>query len=91
MNNYSSGNPYLDMLIGGLGKRESSMNYSAVGPATKSGDRAYGYSQVMGSNIGPWTQEVLGQRLTPDQYLNSPEAQHAVTSAKLRVLPKQIR
>lgn len=80
---YSSGNPTLDALIGGLGRRESSMNFGAVGPATRKGDHAYGFSQVMGANIGPWTQEVLGVRMSPQQYLNNPEAQFAVTSAKL--------
>lgn len=80
---FSSGNPTLDMLMGGLGNRESGMNFRAVGPATRNGDHAYGFSQVMGSNIGPWTQEVLGVRMSPQQYLNNPEAQYAVTSAKL--------
>ena len=82
-NRYSSGNPTLDMLMGGLGRRESSMNFRAVGPATRNGDHAYGFSQVMGSNIGPWTQEVLGVRMSPQQYLNDTDAQLAVTSAKL--------
>lgn len=80
---YSSGNPTLDMLIGGMGNRESGMNFKAVGPATRNGDHAYGFSQVLRSNIGPWTQEVLGVRMSPQQYLNNPEAQFAVTSAKL--------
>lgn len=80
---YSSGNPTLDMLMGGMGNRESGMNFRAIGPVTRNGDRAYGFSQVMGSNVGPWTQEVLGVRMSPQQYLNNPEAQYAVTSAKL--------
>ena len=80
---YSSGNPYLDMLIGKMGNRESNMNYGAVGPVTKKGNRAYGFSQVMDFNVGPWTKQYYGQELTPDQYLQNPEAQFAVTSGRL--------
>lgn len=52
--------------------------YSALGPLTKSGDRAYGKYQVMGNNIGPWSQEALGRTLTPQQFLNDPDAQEEV-------------
>lgn len=61
---------------------ESGGNYGALGPVTKSGDRAYGAYQVMGNNVGPWTQEVLGRSLTPDQFLNDRAAQDAVFKAK---------
>lgn len=53
-------------------------DYSAVGPLTKKGNRAYGRYQVMDFNIGPWTEKYLGQRLTPQQFLSSPEAQDKV-------------
>lgn len=56
--------------------------YKAKGPVVKSGDRAYGKHQVMGANIGPWTKEILGQEMTPDEFLNSPEAQEAVFAGK---------
>lgn len=56
--------------------------YTAQGPVVKSGDRAYGKYQVMGSNIGPWTREILGQEMTPAQFLTSPEAQEKVFAAK---------
>lgn len=45
-------------------------DYAAVGPVTRSGDRAYGRYQVMGNNIGPWTEQVLGRRLTKDEFMN---------------------
>lgn len=61
---------------------ESGGNYGILGPATKGGDRAYGKYQVMGSNIGPWTQEILGTKLTPQQFLQSPEVQDAVFHGK---------
>lgn len=53
-------------------------NYSALGPITKNGDRAYGRYQVMGANIPSWTMGALGQRLSPQQFLGSPSAQDAV-------------
>jgi hypothetical protein len=61
---------------------ESGGRYGLLGPVTRSGDRAYGRYQVMGNNIGPWTREVLGQSLTPAQFLANPQAQDAVFNAK---------
>lgn len=61
---------------------ESGGRYDLVGPpANASGDRAYGKYQVMGSNVGPWTEQVLGQRMTSEQFLASPQAQDAVFDA----------
>ena len=57
---------------------QGSGGYSAVGPQTAKGDRAYGKYQVMDFNIPTWTQKHLGQKLTPEQFLASPEAQDAV-------------
>jgi hypothetical protein len=76
-------NPTLDMLLRGIGTTESGNNYNAIGPRTKKGNRAYGYSQVMDTNIPSWTQQYYGQQLTPEQYLNTPDAQVAVTQGKL--------
>lgn len=53
-------------------------NYSALGPITKNGDRAYGAYQVMGNNIPSWTQKYYGQSLTPQQFLGNRTAQDAV-------------
>lgn len=53
-------------------------DYSAIGPRTRSGDRAYGRYQVMGANIPAWTQVALGSELTPQQFLANPAAQDAV-------------
>lgn len=61
---------------------ESGGNYGITGPVTKSGDRAYGKYQVMGANIPSWTREALGQSLTPQQFLASPEAQDKVFDHK---------
>lgn len=62
----------------GIASTESSNNYKAIGPATSSGDKAYGKYQVMGVNIPSWTKEALGYSMTPSQFLNSPDAQEKV-------------
>ncbi|WPE22508.1 phage tail length tape measure family protein [Shinella zoogloeoides] len=53
-------------------------NYSALGPVTRTGDRAYGAYQVMGANIPSWTKSALGTSLTPNEFLGSKSAQDAV-------------
>ena len=53
-------------------------DYSAIGPVTKSGDRAYGRYQVMGNNIPEWTKAALGKSMTPEQFLADQSAQNAV-------------
>ncbi len=57
---------------------ESGGNYGALGPITRSGDRAYGAYQMMGNNIGPWSEAALGQRLSPQQFLGDKSAQDAI-------------
>ena len=57
---------------------ESSGNYSALGPITKTGDRAYGAYGIMGANIPDWTKGALGSSMTPSQFLSSQSAQDAV-------------
>jgi hypothetical protein len=52
--------------------------YAALGPVTKKGDRAYGKYQVMGANIPSWTEEALGQKMTPEEYLANKDAQEKV-------------
>jgi len=57
--------------------------YSALGPVNeKTGDRPYGYSQIMGANIPRWSEKYLGKRMSPDEYLAGGEAvQTALTEA----------
>lgn len=61
---------------------KGSGDYAALGPVTKTGDRAYGKYQVMGANIGPWTKEAVGREMTPDEFLKNKEAQDAVFNTK---------
>jgi hypothetical protein len=57
---------------------ESGGKYDALGPVTKTGDRAHGKYQVMGANIGPWSQEALGRKLTSQEFMADPKAQDAI-------------
>jgi len=62
--------------------KESGNKYDIVGKPIPSGayagDRAYGAYQVMGKNVGPWTEEALGRRMTPEEFLEDRDAQDAV-------------
>lgn len=68
----------------GIQQIESGGNYNAVGPATRSGDRAYGKYQIMGSNIAPWGKQYLGRNISITQYRNSPKLQEELAQAVLR-------
>lgn len=61
---------------------ESGGKYDALGPVTKTGDRAYGKYQVMGANVGPWTAQALGKAMTPEQFAADPAAQDKVFQQK---------
>lgn len=71
------GDVNIDPYLGALSKIESSGRYDAIGPTTKSGDRAYGKYQIMGANVPSWTEEALGRKMTPEEFLADKEAQEA--------------
>jgi hypothetical protein len=56
--------------------------YRAVGPATGSGDRALGRYQVMASNVRPWSKEILGREVTPQEFVANPQLQDAIFQGK---------
>jgi uncharacterized protein (TIGR02594 family) len=57
-------------------------DYSAMGPTTKAGDRAYGRYQVMGRNVGPWAEQYLKKAgVTADQFLKDPALQDQLFDA----------
>jgi hypothetical protein len=68
----------LDRAANAITSIESGGRYDALGPVTKSGDRAFGRYQVMGENIPSWTEQYAGRRMTPQEFLASQEAQDAV-------------
>lgn len=57
--------------------------YAVISKPSANGDRAYGKYQVMGNNIPAWTKEVLGTSMTPQEFMNNPQAQEAVAKAKM--------
>lgn len=57
---------------------ESGGNYSALGPITRNGDRAYGRYQMMGNNIGPWSQAALGRPIGTAEFLANPALQDQI-------------
>ncbi|HWJ72914.1 MAG TPA: hypothetical protein VNX29_07095 [Kaistia sp.] len=52
--------------------------YSALGAIQPDGDRAYGAYQVMGKNIGPWSEKWLGRTLSTQQFLDQPDDQDRI-------------
>lgn len=69
-----------------IGGFESGNDYGAVNKQTG----AAGKYQVIPANIGPWTKQFYGQELTPQQFLQNPQAQEAVFQGKFvgEYLPK---
>jgi hypothetical protein len=68
---------------------ESGGRSDALGPATRTGDRAHGLYQIMGANIPTWTEEALGRRMTPEEFRNDPEAQEATAKHRMGLYLKQ--
>lgn len=44
---------------------------------------ALGLAQIMPANLSAWSQDILGYRLTPDEFLNNPELQLKIIEHKL--------
>lgn len=65
---------------------ESKHPYSLISKASKNGDRAYGAHQIMGSNIGPWSKEALGRRISKEEFLSNPDIQDQVAKHQVTKL-----
>jgi hypothetical protein len=61
---------------------ESGGNYREIGPHTGSMGRALGKYQVMSANVGPWSKEVLGREVTPQEFISDPKLQDAIFEGK---------
>lgn len=72
----------LQKSMAAIGQIESNNNYQAIGPTVK-GDNALGKYQIMASQVGPWSKEVLGQSITPQQFLQNPQIQDTIAKAKM--------
>lgn len=57
-------------------------DYAAIGPSHPKLGRALGRYQIMEANIGPWSQEVLGRTVTPDEFMANPQLQDAIFDGK---------
>jgi hypothetical protein len=44
---------------------------------------ALGLAQIMPANLSAWSQDILGYRLTPDEFLNNPKLQMKIIEHKL--------
>lgn len=82
--------PIAPTVRGGLG--ELGKLYGAIVQQESGGDPsqinlhsgALGKGQILPENVGPWSQQCLGRRLTPAQLLSDPEAQQKVINCKLK-------
>jgi hypothetical protein len=73
-----------DKTVGQIAKIETGwlpadQRYSTPGPL-RNGDRAYGFSQVMGKNVPGWSEEYYGSRMVGPQYQKDPYAQTVTTN-----------
>ena len=59
--------------------QESSADFQSLNPHSG----ALGLAQIMPANLSEWSQDILGYRLTPNQFLNSPELQLKIIQHKL--------
>jgi hypothetical protein len=83
-----TGNPAYREAIAAI-ESKGSGGYAAVGPVTSSGDRAYGRYQIMGNNIGPWSEAALGKRLSIQEFMASQSAQDAIFDHRFGSYVKQ--
>jgi hypothetical protein len=60
--------------------KESGGNYRA----RNADSGALGKYQIMPGNIGPWSQDILGRRISPQQFYSSPRLQEQIAQGMLR-------
>jgi hypothetical protein len=74
-------------------RQESGGNYgnvtTTINPRTGQPQSAIGKYGIMDFNVGPWTQEILGHAMTPEQFKNDPTAQDTVYRTKMAQYEKQ--
>lgn len=79
----------LQGLLGAIAGQESG---GFTNPAiTNDSSGALGIGQVMPANIGPWTEEHLGRRMTPTEFAADPEAQVQVMQGQISKYVEQFR
>lgn len=66
----------LNTALDALSNMESGGSYGSVNDSSG----ALGKYQVMPANVGPWSEQVLGRALTPEEFLADPAAQERIVS-----------
>lgn len=74
-----SGSYGFDDFFAAIAQQESGGDYSAVNSRTG----ASGKFQIMPGNIGPWSQQYLGRRISVDEFRRSPQLQDQLARAVL--------
>lgn len=70
--------PSIDAYLRAIKAKESTNNYSVLGPTHPKYGRALGAYQVMESNLPSWSQAAVGRQVTPDEFLKNPEIQDQI-------------
>lgn len=70
--------PSIDAYLRAIKAKESTNNYSVLGPTHPKYGRALGAYQVMESNLPSWSQAAVGRQVTPDEFLKNPELQDQI-------------
>jgi hypothetical protein len=71
--------PHVVALSRAIIAKESTAESQSLNPHSG----ALGLAQIMPANLSAWSQDVLGYRLTPDQFLNNPKLQMKIIKHKL--------
>lgn len=66
--------------VSAISGRESGGNYHARNPDSG----ALGKYQIMPGNVAPWSREILGYSVSPNQFYNSPQLQEQIAQGMLR-------
>lgn len=77
--NEAGGDASFEAFFNAIAGQESGGDYSAVNPRTG----ASGKYQILPSNIGPWSQQYLGRRISVSQFRSSPQLQDQLARAVL--------
>jgi hypothetical protein len=75
--------PHVKIIRQAIQSRESSGGKNIDGVLCRNGDRAHGPDQIMGDNIGPWSEQILGRRLETEEFMRDPDAQTRIALAKM--------
>lgn len=68
---------------------KGSGDYNAVGPTNAKMGRALGRYQIMEANIGPWSREALGRKVSADEFMKNPQIQDAIFDHRFGQYVKQ--